>query len=116
MSDAICEVGTELLDLRAQRAVPVFPGPTASRELPEMTARPVLQAPQEQMALPERRARTDVAEAQGPQVLKGRRARPERLALRELEATKADPGTKLIRGRHTYLGQPFGWPLMMGPL
>jgi hypothetical protein len=73
-----------------------------------MTARPVLQAPQEQMALPERRARTDVAEAQGPQVLKARRARPERLALREPKATKADPGTKLTRGRHTSANRSVG--------
>jgi hypothetical protein len=99
MSDVTCEGGTELRGLRAPRAAPVFLGPTADR------ARPVLQAPQEPMALPERRARTEDAEAQGRQVLK---ARPERLALREPKATKADPGTKLPCGRHPSANRSVG--------
>ena len=109
MSDAICEAGTELRDLRAPTAVPVFPVPTADRGLLEMTARPARQALPEQTALPERKVRTDGVEAQGRPVLKAQQARPERLALRVPKATKADPGTNrtdsAIAG-----GQPFAWP------
>src|ERR1700676_3679534 len=114
MSDAICEVGTELRDLPAPTAVPVFPVPTADRGLPEMTARPALQALPGQTARREHRARTDDVEAQGRQVLKAPLARPERLVLRVPRATKADPGTN--NSRSTYFGQPFGWPLMTVPL
>jgi hypothetical protein len=106
MSDAICEAGTELRDLRAPTAAPVFPDLTAKRGLRAMTARPVRQAPLEQPALPELRARTDDAETQ---VLKVRQARPERLALREPKATKAGPGTNLADFAIAH-GQPFAWP------